>query len=421
MFSLKEIFFQPLKCQPNINTLHVHRNPTTGNQQIFLIGLDGLGVVVEYVQTTNECKAYTISLQDAQSDCRVLCMEILPISKYNSSPAIIYGYAKTNGISNSDDCTSYYLDRVQIVENNTKSSLQNRPLTFAAKFMKTIITKNIMTNENEVILVVAGADKLSFFSEKNERLLQDITKIIDLYLPELKQTTGSVCTMDLLSISDPKTDQLKQRFIACGHADGLLDLYITDIQTDGSIQTTQKTLEYDSFISTVKFFYHNHKPLENEQPHLLVTSALEPAVVYKNVSINGLTDPVVLSGTDSQDCITSSCICDIDLDGKNEILLGTFGKACFICRIPIDNYKLNTTDGLSFIAETFPVCRVFPLAASAYGILALDFTNDGLDEIIIATTKGLHIYQLELNEVVKLIENRLEKKNNENESLSNSH
>ncbi|CAF4517106.1 unnamed protein product [Rotaria sp. Silwood1] len=418
MFSLKEIFFQPLKCQPNINTLHVHRNLTTGNQQIFLIGLDGLGVVVEYIQATNECKAYTISLQDSQSDCRILSMEILPISKYNTSPAIVYGFAKTNGISNSDDCASYYFDRVQVVDNNIKSSIPSRALTEYRIFS----VKNIINNENEVILVVAGAEKLSFFSEKNERLLQDITKLIDLYLPELKYTSGSVCAMDLLLISDPKTNQLKQRLIVCGHSNGLLELYITYIQADGTIKTTQKTLEYDSFISTVKFFYHNHKPLEKEHPHLLVTSALEPAVIYRrNVSVNGLIDPIVLSGTDSQDCITSSCICDIDLDGKNEILLGTFGKACFICRVPIENYKLNTIDGLSFIAETFPVCRVLSLAASVYGVLAFDLTNDGLDEIIIATTKGLHIYQLELNEVVKLIENRLEKKNNENESLSGGH
>jgi hypothetical protein len=66
MFSLKEIFFQPLKCQPNINTLHVHRNPVTGHQQIFLIGLDGLGIVVEYVQAANEFKAYSISLPEFQ-------------------------------------------------------------------------------------------------------------------------------------------------------------------------------------------------------------------------------------------------------------------------------------------------------------------------------------------------------------------
>lgn len=67
MFSLKEVFFQPLKCQPNINTLHVYRNPTTGNQQIFLVGLDGFGMIVEYLQKTNEFKAYPISQQDFQS------------------------------------------------------------------------------------------------------------------------------------------------------------------------------------------------------------------------------------------------------------------------------------------------------------------------------------------------------------------
>jgi len=143
--------------------------------------------------------------------------------------------------------------------------------------------------------------------------------------------------------------------------------------------------------------------------------------LYRNVLINDLTDPVVISRTDSEDCVTSSCICDIDLDGKNEILLGTFGKSCFICRIPIDNYKLNSLNGLLFPGETFPVCRVLSLSASAYGISSCDLTNDGLDEILIATTKGLHIYQLELNEVAKLIENRLEKKKNDNENSSNGY
>lgn len=67
MFSLKEIFFQPLKCQPNINTLRLYRSPITGNQQIYLIGLDGIGVVIEYLPITNDYKTYTISLQDSAS------------------------------------------------------------------------------------------------------------------------------------------------------------------------------------------------------------------------------------------------------------------------------------------------------------------------------------------------------------------
>lgn len=61
----------------------------------------------------------------------------------------------------------------------------------------------------------------------------------------------------------------------------------------------------------------------------------------------------------------------------------------------------------------FPVCRVLNLAASAFGVVATDLTQDGLDEIIIATTRGLHIYQLDLTEVTKLLETRLEKKRNE--------
>jgi hypothetical protein len=104
--------------------------------------------------------------------------------------------------------------------------------------------------------------------------------------------------MDVMLISDPQTNQLKQRLIACGHSNGLLDLYITQVQSDGTFKTIHKTLEYDSFISTVKFFYYNQKPLAgktkekkisdlnsinflDEQPHLLVTSALEPAVIYR--------------------------------------------------------------------------------------------------------------------------------------------
>ena len=122
---------------------------------------------------------------------------------------------------------------------------------------------------------------------------------------------------------------------------------------------------------------------------------------------------MVLVGTESQDCLTCSSIGDIDLDGKNEILLGTFGKVVFICRLPIDDSKTNDSNGLTFAGEIFPVCRVLPLAASPFSLIATDLINDDLPELIIATTRGLHIHQLDLNEVAKLIETRLKKKTND--------
>lgn len=76
----------------------------------------------------------------------------------------------------------------------------------------------------------------------------------------------SVCAMDIIFVYDRETNQVKQRLIACGHSNGSLDFYLTDIQPDGTMKTIHKTLEYDSFISTVKFFYHNSKPLESKRP-----------------------------------------------------------------------------------------------------------------------------------------------------------
>lgn len=66
-------------------------------------------------------------------------------------------------------------------------------------------------------------------------------------------------------IYNRENNQIKQRLIACGHSNGVLDFYLTDIQSDGTMKITHKTLEYDSFISTVKFFYHNSKPLESKR------------------------------------------------------------------------------------------------------------------------------------------------------------
>lgn len=230
--------------------------------------------------------------------------------------------------------------------------------------------------------------------------------------------------------------------IVCGHSNGLLELFISTIESDNKFKTVHKTLEYDSFISTVKFFYHNHKPIPSKKINWSIDwkfssllrwttaftshkctwtccylSVLEKKKKTKriirefccrNILEKDLTDPIVLWGTDAQDCVTSSCICDIDLDGKNEILLGTFGKICYICRIPIDNYSQTKSQGLQFISEMFPVCEVLSISASAYGLTSYDLTHDQLDEVLLATTKGLHIYQLDLNEVEKLIKNRVE-------------
>ena len=95
MFSLKEIFFQPLKCQPNVNTLHVRRNSGARSHQIYLVSLDGFGVVVEYLPATNEYKTSTISLQDLQcKSLNTVCPESPFLKAFVDIFAIILYYIK---------------------------------------------------------------------------------------------------------------------------------------------------------------------------------------------------------------------------------------------------------------------------------------------------------------------------------------
>ncbi|CAF0775669.1 unnamed protein product [Didymodactylos carnosus] len=372
-------------------TAHLNQRPASKK--------NGRGASIEYSQTNCECKTIPINFSQIQNSCRILSIEILP--KFNSPPSIIFGYVKG---TNSDDSSSFHLDRYQMSTIDQGQKVISHPcvLQFPPKFMKTITTKNLSTNEMETILLIGGGERLACFADRSERLI-DATKSIEIYLPELKNLAGNVSSMDILLISD-ETQKMKQRLIICGHSNGFLNLTINDFQTGEIIHRSN---EHDSFISSVRFFYHNYKPIEGEEPNLLVTSALEQAVVYRDVLSTHFLDPVVLATTDTRDCVTSSCIVDIDLDGKNEILLGTYGDTCFICRLP-SVVEQQSPKGLSLISEESPLYRTLTLAASAYSLVCVDFTNDGLDEIIIATTKGLHIHQLGLDEVMYILNNRME-------------
>jgi len=55
----------------------------------------------------------------------------------------------------------------------------------------------------------------------------------------------------------------------------------------------------------------------------------------RNVITQGFTNMVTLPESDEFDCVTCTCIADVDWDGNNEILLGTYGQV----RIVLKSYK----------------------------------------------------------------------------------
>ena len=66
-----------------------------------------------------------------------------------------------------------------------------------------------------------------------------------------------------------------------------------------------------------------------ESLQLLVTNALGPSVVYSDLPLTEGDPPPrrhVLADSDISDVVTCSCVCDINMDGRNELVLGTYGQ-----------------------------------------------------------------------------------------------
>lgn len=49
-------------------------------------------------------------------------------------------------------------------------------------------------------------------------------------------------------------------------------------------------------------------------------------LVHSNIISQGFTNMVILPESDEFDCVTCTCIADVNWDGKNEIILGTYGQ-----------------------------------------------------------------------------------------------
>jgi len=88
---------------------------------------------------------------------------------------------------------------------------------------------------------------------------------------------------------------------------------------------------------------------------------------------------VILSGSESSDCVLCCCIADINMDGQNEILLGTYGQEVLIFALINDTWELVSR-------------KLFD--APVHFISYIDITNDGIKELIVLTQRGVHILQV---------------------------
>lgn len=247
-------------------------------------------------------------------------------------------------------------------------------------------TINVDGDQEWTCLIVSGNDnKVHVFRQKNDvdEFDEDPDMILK-YFPEFVNVTGCVTHMVL------KPLDVNHRLSAFGVQSGQVTVFLVNTIT---LQIEkQLTTDMDSPITSIQLFSHHvstpypdflpredkmHKDEGHEEQdtciNLLVTSAIDPAVVFCDVLESDLSKRHVLPLSNSQDVVLCSCVMDIDFDGENEILIGTYGQVLLAYK-----FSLEKTPGMLMTSTPFPSPMPVPVNSSLADVPPLP-DNDSED------------------------------------------
>eukprot|EP00127_Corallochytrium_limacisporum_P004568 Clim_evm8s168 gene=Clim_evmTU8s168 len=140
--------------------------------------------------------------------------------------------------------------------------------------------------------------------------------------------------------------------------------------------------------------------------HLAVGCAVGLCVLFPDCGNFGLSRGYILPKSESYDSVVHIEIADVDWDGENEIIISTFGKHVLIYKI-MDESSITgmPSPGRKRYADDLTVGIIWlrkfndPVMATAY----IDMSGDGVKELVILGTAGLHFFQHDLKRVKKRI------------------
>uniref|UniRef100_A0A8C1CRM9 Kaptin (actin binding protein) n=1 Tax=Cyprinus carpio carpio TaxID=630221 RepID=A0A8C1CRM9_CYPCA len=272
---------------------------------------------------------------------------------------------------------------------------------------------------SETVFLLSGHDQRIHLYIENASLHQFEEQPVERLFPELQELPSNVLWLNVLSI-----DQ-NRRLTAFGCQNGSVGLSLVNQKGPEILQNWR--LQHDSPISTVLLFplKQPHQSTdtnssERETFNLLVTSAIEMAVVYRLVcclfctmclvecKINvcmfrdveqyGLSRQLCLAESDQCDAVLCALVVDLDFDGQHELLLGTYGQD-LLC------YKFHQPTGA--IEDKLQLLWRRSFKSPLLSLIYLDLDGDGLRELAVLTLKGLHILQHSLKTTADLVLHRL--------------
>lgn len=245
----------------------------------------------------------------------------------------------------------------------------------------------------ETVFLLSGNDPGIHLYRENPGSHQFEEQPVQLLFPELQDVPSNVLWLDVQPVPGSG-----HRLSALGCQSGFVRVARVDQDSRAVLQSW--SVQLDGPISTVLLFPLPPEPHEDPEDRwsLLVSSALEAAVVYRRILRRGLAEPLELPGSSGSDAVVCAKVTDVDFDGAAEILLGTYGQE-LLCYKYFGANSGGSGQFRPLWARRFPS----PLLA----LEPLDLTGDGLREIAVVCLGGLHVLQHSLEPTARLLRERL--------------
>ncbi|KZC10390.1 Kaptin, partial [Dufourea novaeangliae] len=249
-----------------------------------------------------------------------------------------------------------------------------------------------LNSHNEVVWLLSGSDYRIHMIREDKLNHGYSESPIEKYFPELHDIQAISLWINIYYY-----DNYNWRLTVIGCECGLVKVAIVNV-LELKVRRSWK-LRYDTPICSVCVFpqqnnitkpsfikpngsKHSSSNTETKLNILIVNTC--NAVVFMDILNKGMDEDIRLNGSETSDCILCSCIADINMDGQNEILLGTYGQEILI---------------FSFINDTWELIVRKLFNAPVHSICYMDITNDGLKELIVLTQRGVHILQHNIADV----------------------
>lgn len=267
--------------------------------------------------------------------------------------------------------------------------------------------------EEETVWLLGGSDRLVhiYRDDKNIHMYtewQDKGRVF----PEFANAFPSVP----LWIDIHQSQSSGRRVSAVGCECGFLQVSVVELEenTESGVRyslTQSWTTEFDGPLTSTKlfniqpreakipeFFADNFRQKlsesdEDEPLHLVVTYALGHSLVFHDILSNGLAKEICLPDSAKFDTVTCCCMADLQLSGRDQIVLGTYGQELLV-------FSQGEEGGWMLDWQR-------SLQAPILAIQYADLTGDGAKELIVITTQGAQVLQQDLNHLKATILERV--------------